>query len=87
MGGLCDFGVTPVPIGLRFEFGTALGLGLRGPDLGLGLDNFTVVDHPHIIVLRPTAMLKNWKSEKLEKRSTSVSALIPFPRRTYHDRT
>ena len=43
MGGLCDFGVTPVPIGLRFGFGTALclGLGLRGPDLGLGLDNFT----------------------------------------------
>ena len=37
MGGLCDFGVTPVPIGLGF--GTALGLGLRGPDLGLGLDN------------------------------------------------
>ena len=40
MGGLCDFGVTPVPIGLGFGFGTALGLvlGLRGPDLGLGLD-------------------------------------------------
>ena len=37
MGGLCDYGVTPVPIGLGF--GTALGLGLRGPDLGLRLDN------------------------------------------------
>ena len=51
-GGLCDFGVTPVPIGLGF--GTALGLGLRGPDLGLGLDNcpqcsftsYIVKDHP-----------------------------------------
>ena len=31
----------PVPIGLGFEFWTALGLslGLRGLDLGLGLDN------------------------------------------------
>ena len=40
MGGLCDFGVTPVPIGLGFGFWTALGLelGIRGPDLGLGLD-------------------------------------------------
>ena len=38
-GGLCDYGVTPVPIGLGFGFRTALGLGLRGPDLGLGLDN------------------------------------------------
>ena len=33
----CDYGVSSVPIGLGF--GTALGLGLRGPDLGLGLDN------------------------------------------------
>ena len=41
-GGPCDFGVTPVPIGLGFGFWTALdlGLGLRGPDLGLGLDNW-----------------------------------------------
>jgi len=40
VGGLCDFGVTPVPIELGFGFRTALGLGLglRGPDLGLGLD-------------------------------------------------
>ena len=32
---------TPFPIGLGFGFGTALGsgLGLRGPDLGPGLDN------------------------------------------------
>ena len=39
MGGLCDYCVTPVPIGLGFGFRTALGLGfgLRGPDLGLGL--------------------------------------------------
>ena len=29
-----------VPIGLGFGFWTALGLGLRGLDLGLGLDNF-----------------------------------------------
>ena len=38
----CDYSVTPVPIGLRFGFWTALslGLGLRGPDLGIGLDNF-----------------------------------------------
>ena len=36
-GGSCDYGVTPVPI--RLGFGTALVLGLRGPDLGLGLDN------------------------------------------------
>ena len=33
----CDYCVTPVPIGLGFW--TALGLGLRGLDLGLGLDN------------------------------------------------
>ena len=39
-GGLCDFGVTPVPIGLGFWTALGLGLGLRGPDLGLGLDNF-----------------------------------------------
>ena len=41
MGGLCDYGVTPVPIGIGFGFWTVLGLdlGLRGPDLGLGLDN------------------------------------------------
>ena len=41
MGGLCDFSVTPAPIGLGLGFRTALGLGLslRGPDLGLGLDN------------------------------------------------
>ena len=37
-GGPCDYCVTPVPIGLEFGFWTALGLGLRGPDLGLGLD-------------------------------------------------
>ena len=41
-GGPCDYCVTPVPIGLRFGFWTALGLdlGLRGQDLGLGLDNW-----------------------------------------------
>ena len=39
MGGLCDFGVTPVPIGLGFWTALGLGLGLRGPELGLGLDN------------------------------------------------
>ena len=41
----CDFGVTPDPIGLGFEFWTALGLdlGLRGPDLGLGLFNFGLI--------------------------------------------
>ena len=40
--GPCDYCVTPVPIGLGFGFRTALGLvfGLRGLDLGLGLDNF-----------------------------------------------
>ena len=45
MGGICDFGVTPVPIGLLFGFWTALGLGLGlwGPDLGLGLDNKIVM--------------------------------------------
>ena len=32
-GGLLDFSVTPVPIGLGLE------LDLRGPDLGLGFDN------------------------------------------------
>ena len=37
VGGQGDFGVTPVPIGLGFR--TALGLGLWGPHLGLGLDN------------------------------------------------
>ena len=41
MGGLCDFIVTPVPIGLGFQFLNGLGLvlGLGGLDLGLGLDN------------------------------------------------
>ena len=39
-GGPCDHCDTPVPFGLGFEFGSALGLGiLRGPDLGLGLEN------------------------------------------------
>ena len=42
VGGLCDFIVTPVPIGLGFQFLTGLGLvlGLGGLDLGLGLDNY-----------------------------------------------
>ena len=39
-GGPCDYCVTLVPIGLGF--GTSLGLGLRGPDLGLGLDNQSI---------------------------------------------
>ena len=42
--GLCDYGVTPVPTGLVFGFGTALGLGLRGLDLGVGLD-MTILQH------------------------------------------
>ena len=29
----------PVPIGVGCGFWTAFGFGLRGPDLGLGLDN------------------------------------------------
>ena len=37
VGGPCDYCVTPVPIGLGFRFGTALGL--RGGDLGLRLEN------------------------------------------------
>ena len=39
-GGLLDFSVTPDPIGLGFEFLTGLGLdlGLKGLDLGLGLE-------------------------------------------------
>ena len=43
MGGLCDYCVITVPIGLGFLFGTALGLGLclMGLDLGLGLDNYS----------------------------------------------
>ena len=43
-GSPCDYSVTPVPIGLGFVIRTALGLGLglRGPDLGLGLDNICV---------------------------------------------
>ena len=44
VGGPWDYCVTPVPIGLGlglgFGFGTDLGFGLRGPDLGLGLDNY-----------------------------------------------
>ena len=39
IGGPCDYCVTPVPIGLRFGFALGLGLDLRGPDLGLELDN------------------------------------------------
>ncbi len=41
VGGQCDYCVTPVPIGLGFQFWTGLGLvfGLGGLDLGLGLDN------------------------------------------------
>ena len=37
VGGPCDFTITPVPIRLGLGFGTALGLDLRG--LELGLDN------------------------------------------------
>ena len=33
--GPCDYGVTPVPIGLGFGTALGLSLGLRGPDLGL----------------------------------------------------
>ena len=47
-GGPCDYCVTPVPIGLEFWTALGLGVGLRGPDLGLGLDNF---------VLRPLTLL------------------------------
>ena len=36
----CDYCVTPVQIGLRFECGTVLGL--RALDLGLGLDKYLV---------------------------------------------
>ena len=45
VGGPFDYCVTPFSIGLGFEFGTALGLdlGLRGPDLGLGLFNFGLI--------------------------------------------
>ena len=41
VGGPCDYIVTPVSIGLGFEFLTGLGLvlGLGGLDLWLGLDN------------------------------------------------
>ena len=35
MGGLCDYGVTPVPIGLGYGTDLGLGLGLRGPDFGV----------------------------------------------------
>ena len=38
-GGPCDYRVNPVPIGLGFGTASGLCLGLRGPDLGLGLDN------------------------------------------------
>ena len=41
MGGPCDYGVSPVPIGLGFWTGLGIDFGLRGPDLGLGLDNQT----------------------------------------------
>ena len=36
----------PVPIGLGFSFWTGLGpdLGLRGPDLGLGLDKLNFLN-------------------------------------------
>ena len=43
MGGPCDYCVTPVPFGLGFGTALFLGLGLRGPDLGLGLDNFNSI--------------------------------------------
>ena len=36
---ICDYFVTQVPIGLGFGTALGFGLGLRGPDLGLGLDN------------------------------------------------
>ena len=44
-GGLLHFSGTPVPIGLGFQFLTGLGLelGLRGPDLGLGFDNYELI--------------------------------------------
>ena len=58
VGGSCDSCVTPVPIGLGFGTALFLGLGLRGPDLGLGLDNFklqplqlvAVASYPHQLV-------------------------------------
>ena len=53
VGGPCDYCVTPVPIGLGFW--TALGLGLRGPDLGLGLDNNTL----KFVCLSPVMLLDN----------------------------
>ena len=39
VGGLCDFSVTLVPIGLEFRTALGLGLGRRGQDFGLELDN------------------------------------------------
>ena len=43
-GGLWDFSVTPVPIGLGFLTGLGLVLGLGGLDLGLVLDNLNLTD-------------------------------------------
>ena len=39
MAGLCDYCVTPVPIGCGFGTALGQGSGLRGPDLGLTINS------------------------------------------------
>ena len=53
MGGPCDYCVTPVLIGLGFGTALGLGLGLRGPDLGLRLDKKVVTLSKKSIIRNP----------------------------------
>ena len=61
--------VTPVPIGLGF--GTALGLGLKGPDLRLGLDNKIKMRYP--------VLLRRWCFSKLIESDLHLHREVTIP--------
>ena len=56
----CDYCVTPVPIGLGFGTALGLGFGLRGPDLGLGLDNSRDKSFVHLINSRQNNLIASF---------------------------